>query len=134
MTGEAGHAGSVNRPLLGCATRAERKVETNGTHTPLAIASPVFLVAVHKLEYFANVRFVGQRIEARAWELVIVMVGMEALFGLWGVVVAPILYAYAKAQLKEGGLIGRVGGDDGAASTVTIVPVAKVGNSAAAKA
>ncbi|OBR50537.1 hypothetical protein A6456_33935 [Paraburkholderia tropica] len=84
MTGEAWHAGSVNRALLGCATRAERKVENNGTHTPLAIASLVFLVAVHKLEYFANARIVGQRIEARAWELLIVMVGMEALFGLWG--------------------------------------------------
>jgi predicted PurR-regulated permease PerM len=75
-----------------------------------AVASLVYLILVHKLEYFANARIVGHNIEARAWEIIIAMVAMEALFGLPGVVVAPILYAYLKRELKEAGLIGR---DDG---------------------
>jgi predicted PurR-regulated permease PerM len=72
-----------------------------------AIASLAFLILVHKLEYFWNARIVGHTIEARAWEIIIAMVAMEALFGLPGVVVAPILYAYLKHELKAADLIGR---------------------------
>lgn len=72
-----------------------------------AIASLGYLVLVHKLEYFSNARIVGHNIEARAWEIIIAIVAMEAMFGLPGVVVAPILYAYLKLELKAAGLIGR---------------------------
>jgi len=72
-----------------------------------AIASLAYLILVHKLEYFWNARIVGHNIEARAWEIIVAMVAMEALFGLPGVVVAPILYAYLKHELKAAALIGR---------------------------
>lgn len=78
-----------------------------GVSVDVAIASLVFLVLVHKLEYFANARIVGRNIEARAWEVILSMVFMETLFGLAGVVVAPIIYAYLKAELKQAGLVGR---------------------------
>lgn len=73
-----------------------------------AIASVALLVVIHKLEYFVNARIVGHRIEARAWEIIVVMAGMEAIYGLPGVIVAPILYAYVKGQLKQANLIGRL--------------------------
>jgi predicted PurR-regulated permease PerM len=71
----------------------------------VAIASLVFLIVIHKLEYFLNARIVGSRIHAHAWELLIAMLGMEAAFGLPGVVAAPIYYAYVKAELTDRGLI-----------------------------
>ena len=33
---------------------------------------------IHKLEYFLNARIVGTQIRARAWELLIAMLAMEA--------------------------------------------------------
>ncbi|MDB5810516.1 MAG: hypothetical protein JWN94_2638 [Betaproteobacteria bacterium] len=65
----------------------------------LALSSLVFLIFVHKLEYFINARIVGSRINAAAWELLVAMLAMEAAFGLPGVVAAPVFYAYAKAEL-----------------------------------
>jgi predicted PurR-regulated permease PerM len=66
---------------------------------PVAIASLAFLVSIHKLEYFLNARIIGGEIEARAWELLLAMLVMEATFGLPGVVAAPIFYAYLKREL-----------------------------------
>ncbi len=71
----------------------------------LAIASLVFLVVIHKLEYFLNARIVGRGIRASSWELLIAMLAMEAAFGLAGIVAAPIYYAYVKDELSARGLI-----------------------------
>ena len=71
----------------------------------VAIGSLVFLIAIHKLEYFLNARIIGSRIRARAWELLVAMLAMEAAFGLPGVVAAPIYYAYLKQELGERGLV-----------------------------
>jgi predicted PurR-regulated permease PerM len=70
-----------------------------------AVASLVFLIVIHKLEYFLNARIVGKRIESRAWELIAAMLAMEAAFGISGVIAAPIYYAYLKDELSERGVI-----------------------------
>jgi predicted PurR-regulated permease PerM len=70
-----------------------------------ALASLVFLIVIHKLEYFLNARIVGKRIESRAWELIAAMLAMEAAFGIPGVIAAPIYYAYLKDELSERGVI-----------------------------
>jgi len=70
-----------------------------------AVIALVFLVVVHKLEYFLNARIVGGEIKAHAWELLLAMLVMEAAFGLPGLVAAPIFYAYLKAELKGIGAI-----------------------------
>jgi predicted PurR-regulated permease PerM len=75
-------------------------------HSPqAAIASLVFLVVIHKVEYFLNARIVGSQISARAWELLLAMLVMEAAFGIGGVVAAPIYYAYLKQELIDAGLV-----------------------------
>ncbi len=66
----------------------------------VGIAALVFLVLIHKLEYFLNARIVGTQIHARAWELLIAMLVMEAALGLAGVIAAPIYYAYLKSELE----------------------------------
>jgi len=66
----------------------------------VAVAAFVYLVLIHKLEYFLNARIVGTQIRARAWELLIAMLFMEAAFGAGGLVAAPIYYAYLKRELS----------------------------------
>jgi predicted PurR-regulated permease PerM len=72
---------------------------------PVAIASLGYLVVVHKLEYFLNARIVGSQINAKAWELLLAMLAMEAMFGIPGLIAAPIYYAYLKDELKARGLV-----------------------------
>jgi predicted PurR-regulated permease PerM len=70
-----------------------------------AIGALVFLVMIHKLEYFVNARIIGAKIRARAWELLLAMLVMDAAFGIPGVIAAPIYYAYLKDELAARKLI-----------------------------
>ena len=75
-------------------------------HSPgVAVSSLVYLVLIHKLEYFLNARIVGAQISARAWELLTAMLLMESAFGLAGLVAAPIYYAWLKDELASRRLI-----------------------------
>jgi len=65
----------------------------------------VFLIVIHKLEYFFNARIVGSSIYARAWELLTAMLVMEVAFGIGGLVIAPIYYAYIKRELTDRNLV-----------------------------
>ena len=67
----------------------------------VAFASLVFMVVIHKAEYFLNARIIGAEINARAWELLTAILVMETLFGLPGVVAAPVFYAYLKKELSD---------------------------------
>ena len=71
----------------------------------VAIGSLTYLVVIHKLEYFLNARIIGSRIRARAWEMLIAMLLMEAIFGIAGLIAAPIYYAYLKDELQDRGLV-----------------------------
>ena len=71
----------------------------------VAAASLGYLIVVHKLEYFLNARIVGTRINAKAWELLMAMLVFEAAFGVGGLVMAPLVYAYVKHELMEQGVI-----------------------------
>ena len=70
-----------------------------------AVGALVYLVSIHKLEYFINARIIGTRINAKAWEMLLAMLAMEAAFGLAGLVAAPIYYAYLKDELSAQKLI-----------------------------
>jgi predicted PurR-regulated permease PerM len=76
---------------------------SHSLHT--AIAALVFLVMIHKLEYFLNAKIVGLHINARAWELLAAMLVMESVFGMPGIIAAPVLYAYVKKELADRGLV-----------------------------
>lgn len=71
----------------------------------LAIISLAYLFIIHKLEYFLNARIIGSHIRARAWELLLVMLLMEATLGIAGLIVAPMAYAYFKDEFRDKGLI-----------------------------
>ena len=71
----------------------------------IAIGSLTYLVVIHKLEYFLNARIIGSRIRAKAWEMLVAMLMMEAAFGIAGLIAAPIYYAYLKDELQDKGLV-----------------------------
>ena len=71
----------------------------------VGIASLVFLVTIHKLEYFLNAHFVGSRVQIPAYALLATMLILEAAFGVAGVVAAPIYCAWLARELRENGWI-----------------------------
>lgn len=71
----------------------------------VALTALAYLIVIHKLEYFLNARIIGTQIRSRAWELLIAMVLMEALFGVAGLIAGPIYYAYLKRELEEARLV-----------------------------
>lgn len=74
--------------------------------SPWAAAGALaFLVLVHKLEYVLNAKIVGGRIGAAAWETLLAILVFEAAFGVPGVVLAPVVYAWAKSELASRGLV-----------------------------
>jgi len=67
----------------------------------LAVSSLAFLILIHKTEYFINARTVGARVQVNAWEILAAMLTGEALFGVQGLVVAPLLYPFFKRELSR---------------------------------
>lgn len=67
----------------------------------VAAAALVYLIVIHKVEYFLNAKIVGGQISAKAWELLLAMLVFEAAFGLPGVVAGPVYYAYLKSELRR---------------------------------
>jgi predicted PurR-regulated permease PerM len=85
----------------------------------LAIASLVYLIAIHKTEYFINARTVGSRVSVASWEILAAMLTGEALFGIPGLVTAPLLYPFFKRE------IGRIWKGIDASAGLTVVPPAQ---------
>ena len=71
----------------------------------VALSSLVFMMVIHKLEYFLNAKIIGTHINARTWELLTAMLVMESIFGIPGVIAAPVFYAYVKKELMDRGLV-----------------------------
>jgi len=93
-------------PIIGNLVSNTIVVVVSLAHSPMvAVASLAFLVVIHKLEYFLGARIVGSRIKSQIWELLLAMMAMEAMFGVPGLVAAPIFYAYLKSELIEARLV-----------------------------
>lgn len=76
-----------------------------GVSPVAAVVALVYLIVIHKLEYFINARIIGSQIRARAWEILLTFLIMDAAFGVAGLVAAPIYYAYLKDELTAKKLI-----------------------------
>ncbi len=68
----------------------------------LGAASLAFLVVVHKLEYFLNAHFVGNRTQIPTYALLASMLVLEAGFGTAGLVAAPVYCAWLARELRGG--------------------------------
>ena len=67
----------------------------------VAIAALIFLVCVHKLEYFLNSKIVGHRIRNPFWLTLMALVIGEKLLGIPGMVLAPVLLNYLKLEASS---------------------------------
>jgi len=76
-----------------------------GISVGVAVASLVFLILIHKLEYLINSRIVGGETDSQAWEILLAILIGETAFGVAGVVMAPIIYTFVKGELREHGLV-----------------------------
>ena len=76
-----------------------------GVSIGTAVASLTYLVFIHKLEYLINSRIVGGETDSQAWEILLAIIVGEAAFGVGGVVMAPIAYAFIKRELRDRGLV-----------------------------
>ncbi|MDB6152639.1 MAG: family transporter [Chthoniobacteraceae bacterium] len=61
----------------------------------------VFLVVVHKLEYFLNSRIIGSRIKHPMWLMLFALVLGERLMGIGGIILAPVLLHFLKTEAMK---------------------------------
>ena len=67
----------------------------------MALAALVFLVVLHKLEYFLNSKIIGDRIRNPMWLTLIGLVLGEKLMGIPGMILAPVILHYIKVEAKR---------------------------------
>jgi predicted PurR-regulated permease PerM len=63
-----------------------------------AIFALIFLVVIHKLEYFLNSKIIGKRINNPMWLTLIGLVVGERLMGVAGMIFAPVVLHYVKVE------------------------------------
>ena len=65
----------------------------------LAIFALIFLVLIHKLEYFLNSKIIGDRIRNPVWLTLIALIIGERLMGIPGLILAPIVLNYLRVEM-----------------------------------
>jgi predicted PurR-regulated permease PerM len=63
-----------------------------------ALLALVFLLVIHKLEYFLNSKVVGWRIRNPLWLTLLGLVVGERLLGIPGLILAPVILYYVKLE------------------------------------
>ncbi len=67
----------------------------------VAIAALVFLVALHKLEYFLNSKIIGDRIKNPVWLTLLALIIGERFMGIPGMILAPVVLNYIKVEASQ---------------------------------
>jgi predicted PurR-regulated permease PerM len=66
----------------------------------VALIALLFLVLVHKLEYFLNGKIIGHRIRNPLWLTLLALVLGERLLGVPGMILAPVVLNYIKLEMS----------------------------------
>ncbi len=61
----------------------------------------VFLVVVHKLEYFLNSKIIGSKIHTSIWLTLLALMLGERLMGITGMVLAPVILHYIRIEASS---------------------------------
>ena len=67
----------------------------------LAVAALIFLVVLHKLEYFLNSKIIGGRIKNPMWLTLLGLILGERLMGVPGMILAPVILHYIKVEATQ---------------------------------
>ena len=81
----------------------------------LAIWALVFLVVIHKLEYFLNSKIIGGRIRYPMWLTLLALILGERLLGIAGIILAPVVLNFIKVETTRAEVVpkGRPDGGNG---------------------
>lgn len=88
----------------------------------MALLALIFLIIIHKLEYFLNSKIIGERIRNPMWLILIGLVLGEKLMGIPGMILAPVVLHYIKVESSRNRLT------ESLASEVGPVPAATAGH------
>jgi predicted PurR-regulated permease PerM len=61
----------------------------------------LFLVAIHKLEYFLNSKIIGGRIRHPMWLTLLALLVGERLLGIPGIILAPVVLSFIKVEASK---------------------------------
>jgi predicted PurR-regulated permease PerM len=67
----------------------------------VALFALIFLVVIHKLEYFLNSKIIGDRIKNPMWLTLVALVIGEKLMGIPGMILAPVVLHYIKVEASR---------------------------------
>ena len=67
----------------------------------MALAALIFLVVIHKFEYFLNSKIIGDRIKNPVWLTLLGLILGEKLMGVPGMILAPIILNYLKVEASK---------------------------------
>ena len=67
----------------------------------VALMALIFLVVIHKLEYFLNSKIIGDRIKNPMWLTLVGLVIGEKLMGIPGMILAPVVLHYIKVETSR---------------------------------
>ncbi len=67
----------------------------------VALFALIFLVVIHKLEYFLNSKIIGDRIKNPMWLTLVGLVIGEKLMGIPGMILAPVVLHYIKVETSR---------------------------------
>lgn len=73
-----------------------------------ALIALVFLVVIHKLEYFLNSKIIGDRIKTPMWLTLIGLILGEKLMGIPGMILAPVVLHYVKMEASRNKASGEI--------------------------
>ncbi len=73
----------------------------------MALISLIYLVVIHKLEYFLNSKIVGDRIKNPMWLTLLGIVIGEKLMGIPGMILAPVVLHYIKVEASRNKVTAR---------------------------
>src|SRR4051812_250424 len=65
----------------------------------MAVMALIFLVVVHKLEYFLNSKIIGARIRNPIWLTLIGLIIGEKLMGVPGMILSPVVLNYLRVEM-----------------------------------
>ncbi len=67
----------------------------------IALIALIFLIAIHKLEYFLNSKIIGDRIRNPIWLMLLALIVGERLMGIPGMVLAPVVLNYLRVEMSK---------------------------------
>lgn len=89
-------------PIIGNIISNTLIVGVSFTISPnMALIALIFLIAIHKLEYFLNSKVIGDRIKNPMWLMLIGLVLGEKLMGIPGMILAPVVLHYIKVEASR---------------------------------